>query len=80
MNRENTIQLLQSNVHPQTMIQVIFEYIFDRTGKRVEGQINFNPFDLMLINQMYQDSLEWFRKKFNVNMLYNQKGELIKIF
>ncbi len=81
MNRENTIQLMMNNVHPDTMISVIFEYIFDRTGERVENQnINIHPFSMIMIQQNYQLAMEWFMKKFNVNILYNKEGQVIKIY
>lgn len=79
MNREIIIQLLTNPIHPQTQIQVIFEYIFERKGERIQGNVNISPFDLMLINQMYESAIEWYSKKFNINYLY--KGDqLIKIF
>ncbi len=81
MNRENVLQLMVTPVDPNTMVQVIFEYIFDRKGEYPKvTNINIDPFQLMLIQNNYHIALEWFVKKFHINILTNKNGEIIKIY
>ena len=81
MNRENVLQLMNNSINPQTMVQVIFEYIFDRKGEYPKvTNINIDPFQLMLIQNNYQIALEWFVKKFHINILTDKNGDIIKIY
>lgn len=81
MKREDVINLMTNPIDPQTMITIIFEYIFDRTGERPQvGNITIDPYGMMVIQQNYQTAIEWFAKKLNINMLYDVNKNLIKIY
>ena len=81
ISREDTMRMMtQEEVDFNSMMNVIFEYIFERTGEKINGQINIGPFGQMMVHQNFPIALEWFVKKNNINILSNKKGEVIKIF
>ena len=80
--REQVIQLLTNNVTPQTMVSVLDDYVFERTGKRLEMKgIQVDPWGMMIIQENYQFALDWYRIKYEIHVLQDKdKQTVLKLF